>query len=296
MDLRIFQAIMLERNVSRAADCLGLSQSVVSKGLAKLRLIFRDPLFIRSAAGMLPTNKAVEINHGIRHSLSILDDILSENPGFEPHTARMHFTIGISDYGSYVLLPGLVRALSAQAPNVTLQTKEIDTNTAEELLLSGQVDLCLASDASFTYPVHYSELFLDHFVCLARTGHPLEASFFGIAQFLSYDHVVMPRQGGGAMGVVEQALSALKKRRRVAVSVSSLLSVPEILSSTDMLMTTTSKVAARLQRHAALAVHPHPLALPRLRFAQLWHERNDRSASHQWLRQQVYQCASELHH
>ncbi|NYT79935.1 LysR family transcriptional regulator [Alcaligenaceae bacterium] len=295
MDLRIFEAIMSERNLTRAADRLGLTQSGVSKGLANLRLIFRDPLFIRSASGMLPTNKAVEINHSISHSISILDNILSERPRFDHRSAHIHYTLGISDYGSYVLLPELVKALSAEAPHITLQTKDINTNTAEELLLSGQVDLCLASDATFLYPIHYSELFRDHFVCLARPGHPIEASSFGVDEFLLYKHVVMPRQGGGAMGVVEQALSALGKKRQVAVSVSSLLSVPEILSSTDMLMTTTSKVAAKLQRHAALNIHPHPLNLPRLRFTQLWHERNDRSASHQWLRQQIHQCASLLH-
>lgn len=285
---------MSERNVSRAADRLGLTQSVVSKGLANLRLIFRDPLFIRSAAGMLPTNRAVEIQHDVSHSISILDDILCEQPQFEPRTARTEYSVGVSDYGSYVLLPELIKVLTAEAPDITLATRDISTNTAEGLLLSGQVDLCLASDATFSYPIHHSDLFRDHFVCLARPGHPLESSAFGIDEFLRHKHLVMPRQGGGNVGVVEQALSALGKERRVAARVSSLLSVPEILGSTDMIMTTTSRVASKLRRHAALAVHPHPLPLPQLRFTQVWHERNSRNASHQWLRQQIARCASLL--
>lgn len=285
--LRIFEAIMAERNVSRAADRLNMSQSAVSKGLGNLRLIFEDPLFIRSASGMLPTHKAIELSRGVSHSLHILDSLLGDRPVFKPRSAKTSFTIGVSDYASYVLLPSLVKTVVDQAPDITLYTKEIDNKTAEELLLSGQVDLCLASDARFTYPIHYSELFQDHYVCLARTGHPIEGTAFSIDKFLSYRHVIMPRQSAGSTGVVEQTLSAINATRRIAISVSSLLSVPEILATTDMLMTTTNRVAEKLKQHAELTIHRHPLTLPEFHFAQLWHQRNDRSASHSWLRQIV---------
>lgn len=294
MELRIFEAILSERNVSRAADRLGLSQSVVSKGLRNLREIFKDHLFIRSSAGMLPTHKAIEISRGVSHSVSILESLLSENRAFDPGSAHLSYTIGVSDYASYVLLPELVSVILSIAPHVTLQTREISEHTAEELLLSGQVDLCLASDASFTYPIHYAELFQDRYVCVARSGHPIEAATLTVDGFIGHQHLVMPRQSGGTMGVVEQALSAMNLTRRVAISVSSLLSVPEILEKTNMLMTTTSKIAAKLQRHAALSIHEHPLQLGPLRFTQLWHERNDRSPSHKWLRHQIVECAAGL--
>jgi DNA-binding transcriptional LysR family regulator len=294
MELRIFEAIMSERNVSRAADRLGLTQSVVSKGLGHLRVMFKDPLFIRSSSGMRPTHKAIEISRGISHSVSILENLLSDNRAFDPLSAHLNYTIGVSDYASYVLLPELVKAILCIAPHVTLQTREISDNTAEELLLSGQVDLCLASDASFTYPIHYTELFRDQYVCVARAGHPIEAAPLTVDEFIDHQHLVMPRQSGGTMGVVEQALSAMNLTRRVAISVSSLLSVPEILEKTNMLMTTTSKIAAKLQRHAGLTIHEHPLQLGPLRFTQLWHERNDRSLSHKWLRQQIVNCATDL--
>jgi len=292
MDLQIFQAIMSEGNVSRAANSLGLNQSAVSKGLSNLRKIFRDPLFIRSGAGMRPTHKALEMHHNVTQSVHLLDDILSDRPHFNPGSTRVHFTLGISDYGSYVLLPELIKLLSAQAPNISLQTIDINTHTAEDLLLTSKVDLCLASDASFTHPIHHTELFQDHFVCLMRAGHPLAQWEFGVDEFLSCKHLVMPRQGGGATGVVEQALSTQGKQRQIAVQVSSLLSIPDILEGTNLLLTTTSKVAIKLQKHADLVFHPHPLPLPTLRFTQLWHARNDRSASHKWLREQVYLCAN----
>src|SRR5690606_22041195 len=128
MDLRIFEAIMSERNVSRAADRLELTQSVVSKGLGNLRLIFRDPLFIRSASGMLPTNRAIEISQGVTHSVSILENILESQPVFEPGSAQIGFTIGVSDYGSYVLLPELVKTVIDSAPQITLYSKIINNN------------------------------------------------------------------------------------------------------------------------------------------------------------------------
>jgi len=285
---------MSERNVSRAADRLDLTQSVVSKGLGNLRLIFRDPLFIRSASGMLPTNKAIEISQGVSHSISLLQNILADQPVFDPGSAQVGFTIGVSDYGSYILLPELAKTIAGIAPHVTLHTKIINNSTAEELLLSGQVDLCLASDATFTYPIHHTELFRDHYVCLARAGHPLEAGELTVDEFVRHKHMVMPRQSGGMLGVVEQALAALGRRRDVAITVASLLSAPDILTGTDWLMTTPSRVAAKLRRHADLVAHPHPLSLDEMRFTQLWHERNDRSASHQWLRQQVNACIAGL--
>jgi DNA-binding transcriptional LysR family regulator len=243
---------------------------------------------------MLPTNKAVEISQGVSHSVSLLENILEKQAAFDPSLAQMSFTIGVSDYGSYVLLPDLVKTVICGAPNITLHTKIINDNSAEELLLSGQVDICLASDASFTYPIHYTELFRDHYVCLARTGHPIASSGFTTEEFVRYKHVVMLRQTGGMVGVVEQALAALGKKRQVAVTIASLLSAPDILAGTDLLMTTPSRVAAKLQRHADLAIYPHPLNLNALRFTQLWHERNDRSASHQWLRHQLNACIAGL--
>jgi DNA-binding transcriptional LysR family regulator len=294
MDLRIFEAIMSERNVSRAADRLDLTQSVVSKGLGHLRTIFKDPLFIRSATGMSPTNRAIEISQGVSHSISLLQNILADQPTFDPSLAQVAFTIGVSDYGSAILLPELVKTIAASAPHITLHTKTINNSTAEELLLSGQVDLCLASDARSTYPIHYSELFRDHYVCLARAGHPLESSPFTADAFVKHKHIVMLRQSGGMLGVVDQVLETLGKRREVSFIVASLLSVPEILAETDLLMTTPSRIAAKLQRQANLVVHPHPLSLGEMRFTQLWHERNERNASHQWLRQKVNACVAGL--
>ncbi len=283
---------MSEGNVSRASNSLRLSQSVVSKGLSNLRLIFRDPLFVRSGTCMLPTHKALEIHHNVSQSVSLLEDILSDHPHFEPGSATVHFSVGISDYGSYVLLPDLIKSLAKSAPNVTLKTIDINTYTAEELLLTSKVDLCLASDASFTHPIRHAELFRDEFVCLMRADHPLANAAMGVNEFLGCKHLVMPRQGGGATGVVEQALAALGRQRQVAARVSSLLSIPDILAGTDLLLTTTSKVAMKLQKHADLVLCPHPLSLPTLRFTQLWHARSDRSASHRWLREQVYACAN----
>lgn len=288
--LRIFEAIMAERNVSRAAEHLGLSQSVVSKGLGQLRVLFKDPLFIRRAGGVIPTHKAAELSRGVGHSIRILEKLLGDGPEFDPGSAQIGFTVGVSDYASYVLLPALVRMLVSTAPGVTLHTKEIDNRTAEEMLLAGQVDLCLASDARFAYPIHYSELFQDRYVCVARAGHPVAGKRLSVDEFLSYPHLVMRRQSGGTLGVVEQALSAVNRTRRIAISVSSLLSVPEILACTDMLMTTTERIATRLQRHAALSIHAHPLDLGEFRYAQLWHQRSDGSPSHRWLRQAVVLC------
>lgn len=292
--LQIFETIMAERNISRAADRLNLSQSAVSKGLANLRILFKDQLFVRSGAGVTPTHKAIELSERVSSSVYLLNTLLTDDVPFDPRSNRSSFTIGTSDYGSYLLLPTLVSTIIKLAPEVKIYAKVIDNRTAEELLLTSQVDLCLASHAAFTYPIQTTELFKDTYVCLARKGHPIEDSEFTIQSFLKYRHLIMPKQSGGALGVVEQALSQTKLSRQVAISVSSLLSVPEILTSTDLLMTTTSRLARKMMRDAPLAIHPHPLNLDSFCYFQLWHQRNGNSASHQWLRQLISDCVLKI--
>ncbi len=294
--LRIFEAIMAERNVSRAAERLELSQSSVSKGLSALRGVFRDPLFIRSPDGMMPTYRAMELRASVGHAIRILENLVGGDASFMPASARLSVTMGLSDYGSYLVLPALISALSRQAPDIRLHTREIDSRSAEDMLLQGQADLCLASDALFNYPIRHAELFQDRYICLARAGHPLEAQPLCLETFLPYRHLVMPKQSGGHAGVVEQVLSGFNRTRHIAVSVSSLLSVPEVLSSTDLVMTTTTRVARKLQRQADLRMHAHPLRLPEFRYALIWHQRSEDSPSHRWLRGLIRQCAQAIEH
>lgn len=288
--IRVFVTLLTERSVSRTAKQLGQSQPTVSKQLGLLRDIFNDPLFIRSSSEMVPTHRGRIVGKTLKRVAVLLEGLEPESAAFNPADSHSHFVIGTSDYGSYVVLPTLIAYLQTEAPNVTLTTKAINTKTAEELLLSGEADLCLASDPQYSYPIRDQSLFDDEYVCLCRKGHPAERIGLDFESFLSFKHLTVHRQSGGNAGVVEAFLASHDRLRTIAMAVSTLLAVPQVLRDTDLLLTTTRQIAALLCQAAPLQIYTHPLPLSTFTFAQIWHERNTHNMEHAWLRNVIARC------
>lgn len=204
--LAIFDAVLVERNVTRAAAKIGISQSSVSKGLSQLRAIVGDPLFLRSRTGVTPTHKAIEIADRVRLALSSLGSLTSQNDSFNPRTSRIRFHLGATDYVSFVLLPTLVRRLAAIAPLVSLEVLPIEPVIPEELLLLGKADIVLSSARSVCHPIYRQELFRDDYVCLWRLGHPLGDGPITVEQFASARHLAIPRQNGARERALQDGL------------------------------------------------------------------------------------------
>lgn len=152
--LVIFDAIVAEGNVTRAAKRIALRQSAVSKGLAQLRQSFGDPLFLRSGRGVVPTPKALEIAGSVRQAIQALNNLTGPNDAFDPRTARLHFNIGATDYVTFVLLPALVTHLGEIAPNISVTVHDVEPAAPEEMLLAGKVDLVLSTVVSVNFPIY----------------------------------------------------------------------------------------------------------------------------------------------
>lgn len=289
--MTVLVTLLSERNVSRTAKRLNLEQPTVSKQLNVLRKIFNDPLFIRSGSEMVPTHRGREIGYQLEQVLSALDGLESNTKEFDPTISKIHFVIATSDYGSYVVLPPLITYLQSVAPNITLTARALSNKTAEEVLVSGEADLCLASDSTYTYPIHESKLFDDEYVCLCRTGHFVEEAGLDIDRFVQLSHITVPRQSGGNLGVVESYLMQNDMSRTVVMSVTSLLTIPHVLRTTDLILTTTRRIANQLcHSDETLSQHEHPLSLKSFSFYQVWHERNNNNIGHKWLRDTIAHC------
>lgn len=150
--LMIFDAILAEGHVTRAAERLAMSQSAVSKGLAQLRQAFGDPLFLRASRGVVPTHRALEIADQVRQAIAALNSLAGPVTEFDARSAHAHFNIGATDYVSFVLLPGLMRRLQETAPHVSLTLHDMESMMPEEMLLAGKVDLVISSVASVNFP------------------------------------------------------------------------------------------------------------------------------------------------
>ncbi len=139
--LVVFDALMTEQHVTRAGERLGLSQPATSNALARLRSLTADDLFIRTAAGLRPTPKAIALAHQLRPALQQIQGALLEKPSFDPTQSDRIFTLGMSDYGEFVLLPKLMVMLQTLAPRVNLQIRSGDRQKLLDLLDRGEIDL-----------------------------------------------------------------------------------------------------------------------------------------------------------
>lgn len=293
--LVIFDAILAEGNVTRAAERIAMSQSTVSKGLAQLRTVFGDPLFLRAGRGVVPTHKALEISPGVRQAIQALQNLTQPSEAFDPRTSRLHFNIGATDYVTFVLLPALLTRLERIAPHVSITMHDVESRVPEEMLLSGKVDLALSTVVSVNFPIYRQELFQDHYVCVMRDGHPL-ASGGAITseQFVACRQLSMPRQNGARERVLQDAIQREGLTRDVAVQVPHMLAIPPILAAGNLISTVANRAAQEFARLHPLRVLPHPLSVPGFAISQLWHDRTQRSASQQWLRETIGQIAGEL--
>lgn len=292
--LEVFEALMTERNVTRAAERVHLSQSATSKALARLREQFGDALFLRAPGGVAPTHRALELAPRIRRAVGAAAELLNEKADFDPSQALTVFNVAASDYIAVVVLPQLVPLLNALAPRTRLAVHDLSHFTAEDMLLSGRADLVLASVPRVSRPLHRLELFRDEYVCVARATAGSRSPALSLDDFVTARHLVVPRQNGGGMSVVDDALALQSLSREVALSVPHLTSIADVLAASDLLVTVPARIAAWLVQRPSLQVHAHPLALAPFVVSQIWHGRTDDSPAHIWLRSTIARLGQQV--
>lgn len=205
--LRVFDALLQERNVTRAGARLGLTQSAVSHALNRLRYALGDPLFIRSPSGMQPTVRALEIGPGIHASLLQLHAALAP-ADFDPaHTSRA-FTVVAGPYACAILIPAVVERLRRDAPLASLRIAGSSPRLVEQLD-AGRVDAAIGGYEDAPERYAYEPLVGDTLVWVVRNGHPASAGPLGLEELAAIPHVIISTAGESGENegsVVEQGL------------------------------------------------------------------------------------------
>jgi DNA-binding transcriptional LysR family regulator len=288
--LTALQALLDEGSVTAAARRLGLTQSAVSRALARLRGVFDDDLFVRSGRGVVATRLALELAGPLRKSLADVEALIAQRGLFDPQSARRGFRVAAIDYPQVAVLGPLVRRLTRAAPGIDLEVRQPSAaNDAE--LETGALDLLLAPRHPSGAGIVWSPLYQDHYVCLLAADNPCRR--LTLERYARMPHVlVAPRQRPG--GVVDEVLARRGLRRRVAVQVPTFLLVPHILVGTPYVATVPTRIARRLCQGHPLRMTPPPIAIPGFTICQAWHEVHRNDPGHRWLRQEVSRAASEL--
>jgi DNA-binding transcriptional LysR family regulator len=290
-----FDALFRERNVTRAAARVGVSQPAMSAALSRLRLLFEDQLFLRSADGLLPTARARELGQTVAPALEQIGAVLAPPERFEPKEAKTNFVLGLSDYPAFVFLPALTRELGTRAPHVAIAVRGFSgRDEAVELLDAGKIDAAIGVPPTKAESrIMIRELLRDQFVTLIGKDHPSVRKRLDMKAFLRLQHVLVSPEGE-QHGVVDKALASRGLKRTLRVTLPQMFVVPSILAETDLAATVLRRVALHSSASGQLMIFPPPIQLPEVVFDLIWHRRNESSPAQQWLRDLIAEVASTL--
>ena len=290
--LPVFEAMMAERNVTRAGRRLHLSQSATSGAVQRLRDALGDELFIRTAKGMHPTPRALELAGPVAEALDSLRGALDDAP-FDPATEERTLTVAASDYDVTLHIPALVLRLSKLAPGVDLRILPHTNVDGPDLVDSGRADLVLGWFPRAPQRLHVQTLYEEHHVVAMRADHPLSNDALTLEGFAKAPHLLVTLRSD-ATGMVDDHLREHGLERRVALTIPNFTAAPNILANTEMIATLPARVAARGARACGLVTRHPPFDPYTTPHQMMWHPRTHSSPAHVWLRDTVARTLSAL--
>jgi DNA-binding transcriptional LysR family regulator len=286
-----FEALLDERGVSRAAARVGLSQPAMSNALARLRALFGDPLFQRTAGGMIPTPRAEQLRGPVRAGLAQLRHALEGESGFEPATSARRFRLAATDYAEWMLMGPLMEALGRMAPGVQIQVRRLDRLfvAPEAALRAGEIDLAIGffPDARSLEPGSLSETLLEeNNVVVARLGHPLFRRTLTLEAFASARHAAVIYRPE-PWGLIDTELAARGQRRQMQLAAPHFLTVLRAVSESNLIACVPERLARELRQPLRLQLKPVPFPMPPFHTRMVWHEHANEDAALVWLRERI---------
>jgi DNA-binding transcriptional LysR family regulator len=289
--LRVFHALMTERNVTRAATRLRLTQSATSSALTRLRAVIKDPLFVRTPQGMRPTPKANAIAEPIRQALEHFARALETSVLFDPATSTQTFRIATTGHALFVLLPELARAIENEAPHIRLDIAAIGGEHSVDPMQVDQIDMLIAPFANrgpsnFRAPPNFKvkKLFSDRIVVLVRRDHPKITSRLTATAFAAAEHIVIAPRRGPINGSIDQAMAKAGLRRNIRLTLPHHMVASHVVAASDLLVAMPERVARNAVATLPVRMLPLPIRIPEFTISMAWHERLHLDSGHRWLR------------
>jgi len=294
--LLVFEVMYRTRNTTRAAEALHLTQPAVSNALRRLRDLFDDVLFVKSAHGMQPTPRADGIAVLLDEGFASLRLAIQAAQAFSPKESARTFHLYVSDIGQSVFIPPLVSKLSKVAPGIRLITQNVPLDAAQQMMKLGQIDLAMGMFAGLHGDFIQQRLFDETYVVLLRNKHPKIGTKISAEQFFAADHVIYtPTAGSHARFEAElDVLSAKSGQvRKVALQLAHSTGIDRIVASSDLIACVPRSLARVMTGGEGVRAMPLPFEVMSLDISQFWHERSHRDEAHQWLRALIYEMFRE---
>lgn len=282
--LVVFETIYRSRNLSTAGRTLGLSQPAMSRALSRLRVLLKDPLFVRLPRGLQPTPLANDIAPTVMDALTTLRGGL-RGAAFDPASSTRIFNVGMGDVAEVVQLPQLLREVRTIAPHVRLQTMQIPGSRLRDALGDGEVNMA-TGDYKLGAGCRTERLYDGEYSCVLRADHPDIGGQLTLPQFKAAEHILVAPQGAFPHAEnVRRALVSRKINAHIVAQISHFHAVMELVSSSNLIATIPDRLARSMVKFANIKVLPPPISLPKIRVSLYWHERFHREPGNAWLRQ-----------
>lgn len=291
--LVVFDALMEERQVTRAAARIRLTQPAVSHALKRLRELFGDALFTRGPGGIHPTPHALDLHVPVRAALAHAQAALGSRRHFDAASATRSFCLAMTEVMSVEVMPHLIALVRQRAPGVTLMVRASGAGEAAEFVARGEADIGLGVVPRLPEGVVFQELYSDTLVCVVDREHPkLRKGRMRRQDYLAAAHVAVAGQRQLGMEL-DELMRRIGIERRIVAVLPHYVAIPAVVVGTDLVGHVRQRLVA-MSGHAERlrTFHPPvPAPIPPLRFLQLWHLRDENDAGHRWMRGMIAEAA-----
>jgi DNA-binding transcriptional LysR family regulator len=293
--LRVFDAVMAERNLTRAAERLSVTQPAISNAMKRLRDVVGEDLLTRTAHGMRPTPRAEALWPEVRAALGQLRDAL--DPGeYDPQHDAVSFRLAMADATAALLMPALVAKIEQMRALANIRVLPLTTRDPRALIERGDADFAVGyfPEAVATSSLQHQRLYDTHYVCVMRRGHPLADRELTLDAYCDAHHLLVSFSGR-PHGPMDQALSAMQRSRRVVLTVNQFFTAGRVVAQTDLLAVLPASFIEATGYKDELIEKPLPIKLGGIHVELMWHMRHERASAHHWLRGLLAEAALETH-
>jgi DNA-binding transcriptional LysR family regulator len=290
--LTVFDAVMTELNVTRAADRLHMTQPAVSNALKRLRNLLNDELFIKVPSGVSPTPKAIKIWHPIREALAQIRRTL-ELPIFDPATTAATFTIAMNDFVAALLLPQFVTVLEEVAPLADIRTVPTTNINAPMLLEQAEIDLAIGVFPNPSSRLRSHTLLTSPLMCVMRRDHPLANKKLTLQRYVQAKHLLVTLSGEPT-GFIDRLLQERGLTRRIALTVNQFAIAPQLIAKSDLMAILPTRIVQLSEFAEQLHLAPPPIEIAPSIVKMMWHERHHANPALQWLRSRLTALSDHL--
>jgi len=297
--LRVFDAVMAEGSLTRAAGGLAMTQPAVSHALRRLREAVGKDLFVRVAHGVKPTPHAEALWPQVRAALGALRQALA--PGdFDPRRDAVQLRLAMADATAAMLAPALVAHIEREQALVNLRVLPLTTRDPRRLVESGDAELAVGFFPELVTTIvaqgqdshlHHARLYESRYVCVMRKQNPMAGRALTLDDYCDAHHLLVSFSGQ-PHGYVDQALAALGRQRRVVLTVNQFFTAGRVVARSNLLTVLPEGFVEATGYADELVVRELPMALQPVHVEMIWHLRHDGDPAHRWLRGLLQEAAA----